>query len=441
MRARRFKDLVQWKKLSDHSLSVNDLTLTPQSRVPIIRFPWSIFIRQRQLLLSVLLLSLVLSGCLSQGDASNRPPSSGKKSQGVIETARLVYASNHSLLTALDGTSGAIVWTYHPGLSLNFISGISDATSKALYVGTSDGAHAHLVALRADTGQLIWSVAMEYAGIPLGEASNGLLYVGGAALSAFQPATGQQVWISRPDSGFFSTQPFLFNETIYVGGDDGLYAFDKATGKRQWKNSSITSVQSLTVSHHVLYTTPSPNPANSNNILALDAGTGKILWQFRASGKIQGDLQAANGLIYFSTADNFVNAMREGSPALVWRIPLAFPGTPGVITGSNITITGKWNTYYTVYGLAWESGKILWRSDFSTWKLSSYRPRIAGLVYTARNGVHDASDGYVVALVPGTGKILWQTQVDGGDDGDMSPITAWCLSAALHCDQANQKYT
>jgi hypothetical protein len=43
MKPGRFKDLVQWQKVSGQSLRVNDLTLTPQSRVLIVRFPWSAF--------------------------------------------------------------------------------------------------------------------------------------------------------------------------------------------------------------------------------------------------------------------------------------------------------------------------------------------------------------------------------------------------------------
>lgn len=395
----------------------------------------------RRILLSILLLSLALSGCSNARNVSNRPASPENRPRASHTVARLVYASNHSLLTALDGASGAIVWTYHPGLSLNFISGISDASGQAVYVGTTDSTHAHLVALRADTGRLIWSVATTYPGIPRGEVSHGLLYIGGAALSAFQPATGQQVWLAQPDTGHFRTQPFLSTTAIYIGGDDGLYAFDQTTGKRLWKNSSVLALQSLTISHRLLYAAQVSGSGKNNSILALDGESGKLLWQFHASAKIQGDLQAANDHIYFSTADNFVNALNENRPVLVWRTPISAPGTPGVIAGSNLFVTGNSNGHFSIYGLFWQSGKIFWQSDFSRWKLSGYRPRIAGLVYTARDGVHDASDGYVVALDPATGKLVWQTQVDGGDDGDLTPITAWCASTVLPCEQANQNYT
>jgi hypothetical protein len=47
MRPKRFKDLIQWQKVTGQSLIVNDLTLTPQSRVLIVRFPWSTFLWQR----------------------------------------------------------------------------------------------------------------------------------------------------------------------------------------------------------------------------------------------------------------------------------------------------------------------------------------------------------------------------------------------------------
>jgi hypothetical protein len=47
MRSGRFKDLVQWQRVSGQSLIVNGLTLTPQSRVLIVRFSKSVFIWQR----------------------------------------------------------------------------------------------------------------------------------------------------------------------------------------------------------------------------------------------------------------------------------------------------------------------------------------------------------------------------------------------------------
>ncbi len=47
MRLKHFKDLVQWQRVSGQPLSMNDLTLTPQSRVLIIRLPGSAFIWQR----------------------------------------------------------------------------------------------------------------------------------------------------------------------------------------------------------------------------------------------------------------------------------------------------------------------------------------------------------------------------------------------------------
>ena len=44
---RRFNDLVQWQKASGQSVVVHDLTLTPQSQVLSIRFPWGTFVWHR----------------------------------------------------------------------------------------------------------------------------------------------------------------------------------------------------------------------------------------------------------------------------------------------------------------------------------------------------------------------------------------------------------
>lgn len=43
----RFKGLFQWRTVSGQSMVVNNLTLTPQSRVLIVRFPQSAFVWSR----------------------------------------------------------------------------------------------------------------------------------------------------------------------------------------------------------------------------------------------------------------------------------------------------------------------------------------------------------------------------------------------------------
>lgn len=387
-----------------------------------------------QLLLSILLLALVI-GCSGEGNALNHPPSAGKTPLVGIETAKIVYTNDRSLLTAINGSSGAIAWRYRSSFPLNFFIGASNPLGNALFASTSDGAQVHLVSLQAATGQVIWSVALplQYAGVPVG--ADGLIYLGGAVISAFKPETGQQVWIARPDAGHFRGRPLISNGVVYATGDDGLYAFDEASGKKLWKNSQITSLHRLTASHDLLYIVQDTNSVK-DTILALNAKSGALAWQFQTGGKIQEELRIANGLLYFSTTDNFVSALKENAPVLVWRTPLFSPGVPGAVTGSNIYVTGMQGDQNIAYELAWDSGTILWQSDFSFWKLSKHRPKVVGLVYLARDAAHDVSDGYVVALNPVTGKAVWQTQVDGGDDGSLAEVGVWCTPAAPGCSES-----
>jgi len=44
---RRFYDLVQWHRASGQPVVVHDLTLTPQSQVLIVRFPWGAWVWHR----------------------------------------------------------------------------------------------------------------------------------------------------------------------------------------------------------------------------------------------------------------------------------------------------------------------------------------------------------------------------------------------------------
>jgi outer membrane protein assembly factor BamB len=62
----------------------------------------------------------------------------------------------------------------------------------------------------------------------------------------------------------------------------------------------------------------------SNEVVALDAGTGKCRWRFVAAGRVDSPPTVAEGMVVFGSADGWVYCLRSGDGQLAWR----FRGAP-----------------------------------------------------------------------------------------------------------------
>jgi alcohol dehydrogenase (cytochrome c) len=215
---------------------------------------------------------------------------------GVLYT---VQAPNDVI--ALDATTGRIRWTYRHVIALDarhFCCGRVNRglaiLGDALFIGTLD---AHLLALNASTGQLIWNVT-----------------VAGAADAACKDCYGYSI----------THAPLVVKDKVIVGtaGGDGpgirgfIAAFDAASGKELWRFFTIPgagepgnetwSGESWKTGGSAVWTTGvydadlnltywgtgNPYPISngssrlgdnlySNSVVALDADTGRLKWHYQ----------------------------------------------------------------------------------------------------------------------------------------------------------------
>ena len=63
--------------------------------------------------------------------------------------------------------------------------------------------------------------------------------------------------------------------------------------------------------------------SDGGNLLALEQATGRLVWQYRTHGAIQGPIAVANGIIYFGSGDGYVYAFSELRSKLLREVDAA----------------------------------------------------------------------------------------------------------------------
>ncbi|MFQ5808861.1 MAG: PQQ-binding-like beta-propeller repeat protein [Armatimonadota bacterium] len=138
---------------------------------------------------------------------------------------------------------------------------------------------------------------------------------------------------------------------------------------------------------------PSPVVANGkavacaideHRVLALDARTGKTVWQYTAGGRVDSPPTVHAGLVLFGCRDGWVYCLRESDGELMWRFRAA-PADRRMVAREQL------ESVWPVHGSVLVEG---------------------GGVYFAA-GRHSEVDGgiFLQALEPRTGKLLWERRV------------------------------
>jgi outer membrane protein assembly factor BamB len=229
--------------------------------------------------------------------------------------------SKSEALYALDAESGREIWKFRTSFGVTPSPAVSDGL---VYFGTDGG---YLYALDAASGQLKW----DYLAMDPGEGpaavdfspavSDGAVYfTAGDYLYALDAQTGQEKWTLKLDDVFDPRSSLVVSDgVVYLVNDARLQAFDAQTGQEEWTYEVDGAIwSSPAVSDGVVYflydtTEYDKESASGSNALAvaLDATTGKELWQFAAANDSRGGWMFYDGwsspsisgkVVYFGTA-------------------------------------------------------------------------------------------------------------------------------------------
>ena len=148
-------------------------------------------------------------------------------------------------------------------------------------------------ALDADSGEVVWSTIVgpggELGGIQWGSATD-----------------GQRIYVAISNSRF---QPYTLVPSGETAQGGSWSALDPATGKIIWQTADPTGALDtapLTVANGVVYAGSLAPLFGSlglgqNNMYALDAETGNILWGFNSGGSVNAGAAVVDGTVYWGS--------------------------------------------------------------------------------------------------------------------------------------------
>jgi outer membrane protein assembly factor BamB len=292
------------------------------------------FVRLWSIVAALLIVSLVIGSWVVVSQMARKQPSPARERAAVPnETPKDVYTAYKDVVYKLSGRDGSVIWkfalkqAYKPDrmigsyLQLNVVN---DVVYAALEYG--------IYALRASDGKEIWHYAPKLTPAELAQdrgrigeifIDKSLIYMQltRGDMAALDLRDGSLKWshLSFPNGGFFSP----FDDTLYASefslkGVPILHAIDGMTGKERWhfeRQLINTSLSPTFIFDGIVY-------SSGNPLYALDARTGKKLWEQRLpDGSVYfGDLQLRNGVLYVNTGAAIALAGGQEIPLDYFRV-------------------------------------------------------------------------------------------------------------------------
>jgi outer membrane protein assembly factor BamB len=295
-----------------------------------------------------------------------------------------------------------------------------------LLAGTQDGS---VVALRADSGAVVWSWG-DHQTVDALVRSADVVYVTShpATSSGFDPITrltalrvrdGTQLWqTTEPQLQGYTYMSFYGNTLLAASnyGDGTVYALDTGSGHTRWTYTNTSNRQDILVTSGggVAYMA-----GISEGFTALDDRTGHFLWTFDRPGVIASlgnngpsiVPASGGGLVYYYYSD-LVSAYGSDTPAVV-----TLDAASGVVRNTLIVGQIGHPVLITPAGVAYTG---------STGQLCAFR--IAGAVRLWCDAAIDPTSNISLRLTPTSGGLFYSLIVgdtNGGpvEVGSLDPAT------------------
>lgn len=319
-------------------------------------------------------------------------------------------------ITGEPGGDGPLVWRT-PFQAAASPLGTPAADDRNLYAVLGG-----VQAFRASDGARLWRGALDrYA--PENLVADGTrVYAAEASVTAYDADDGSVIWRYRPDANASLGRSALAGGTLFFGtSSHRVYALDAATGTVQWSTDvgpeweHQAVVRGIAVSGDTVYAAVEQwRAANgyvaSGWLVAMDRGTGAVLWRYRSGTGEDRDVfgsspTVAGRLVLVSdVSSNAVVAVDRFTGQEMWR----FRGLPGFVGIQEAPLVRGGRVYAAsgdtrVYALDLATGEPVWSRALPA----------ANEAYAFCGDQLFVNYGGVAALDPATGRVLWS-----GYDGD-----------------------
>ncbi len=264
-------------------------------------------------------------------------------SSPAVASGTLYFVSSSGALAAIDIATGKPKWAFateferkfeaknlhgYPSAAQTipdawdiFVSSPAVANGK-VYFGSGDG---NVYAVDAQTGVVQWKFPTKDVVHSSPAVVNNIVYIGSwdSYLYAIDAETGQEKWSfkSGEDNTIhnqvgFQSSPAVVDGTVYVGCRDAhVYALDAATGRKKWDYPTSKSwvIGTPAVRDGTVYV----GTSDSSRLMALDAKTGRLRFNFNAGAYMFSSVALAGDLAYVGDHNGKLYAIdaKTGKPA------------------------------------------------------------------------------------------------------------------------------
>jgi outer membrane protein assembly factor BamB len=299
----------------------------------------------------------------------------------------------------------------------------------------------------------------------------GVLYLAGTGVSAIHTSDGKTLWHTALGSGLGASTSQVpasvgtgtgtvdavvdgvVYGTAYLTGSDfpsptAIYALDARSGKLLWQVKQSGGGHIAKVSGGIVYVAYAPMPpTGTEGLTALSAKDGVQLWHFDTPGSVIVP-QAMNGQVYAivrspATTDGaprpaYLVALDARTGAVQWRFPRDASGTTYLLNviGNQAYVASndgnENNSPNIVYALSASDGSVIWRAPTQEDALYGYVLESGTLYLSWFNGA-------VLALDATTGARKWRVQ-PGGPGQPEGAYVAFAANGAVYLSLGEQGF-
>lgn len=173
--------------------------------------------------------------------------------------------------------------------------------------------------------------------------------------------------------------PVVVNNVIYIGGHFKLIALDAHTGRLLWETRTTGPIHtSPAIAGNMLYL-----GLQDWRVLALERQTGQTRWEFTMQSPVSGSAAVAQGIVYIGAMDGFLYALDAATGKRLWQFKTEEqPLSPPAVAAGVLFVS---STEGSLYALHARTGQA--RLRFRTPDRLLDTPVVAnGLVYFPSGG-------------------------------------------------------
>jgi outer membrane protein assembly factor BamB len=201
----------------------------------------------------------------------------------------------------------------------------------------------------------------------------------------------------------FSTSPVVANGTVYAGINNGeakIVALDANTGALVWQYQTLGEFsvgEQLAAVNGIVYFPQ----CDLQYVCALNASTGGLMWEFYIGGYgVYSAPAVANGVVYVGVGSGMVYALDAGTGALLWKSKAGVSVATSPAVADGMVYVGS----DVLYAFDAGTGALIW--TYTNGDKYVGTPAVAdGRVYVASCCAYNTSNFYAVNAKTGT--LIW----------------------------------